>query len=391
MLILQKTESVFIWTNLAFLQKKTTPIVIQHKTFHTMETETIDIHPAPESRISSTDFNNLEFGKVISDHMLIAEYKDRQWGTPSIKPFGNLSLSPATMALHYGQSVFEGLKAFKMTDGNISIFRIDKHFNRLSQSLQRMCMPQVPVRLFTEGIRQLVTLDQAWVPDAPGCSLYIRPFVFASENRVGVHVSKEYLFLILTSPVGKYYEKPLRVKVEERYVRATKGGTGYTKCAGNYGGAFYPAQLAQQEGYDQVLWTDGSPELNIEESGTMNVMFVINNILTTPPLSDTILDGITRDSIITLARHMGISVEERKTSAYELKEALKKNTLQEAFGTGTAAVTSPIATIHIQGTDYHLPARHENSIAIKAGNLMNNIRLGTEKDIFGWNTVITVP
>ena len=216
------------------------------------------------------------------------------------------------LALHYGQIIFEGMKAFKMKDGSISIFRIEKHYERFCKSSERMCIPPIPFDRFNEGLQALVEVDANWVPSQDGYSLYLRPFVFASEERFGVKVSEEYKFIIFSGPVGPYYAQALKVKVEDKYRRAANGGTGFAKCAGNYGGAFYPTGLARKQGFDQVSWTDGSAELNIEESGTMNVMFLINDVLVTPAVSDSILDGVTRDSFITLAKDMGYKVEERQ-------------------------------------------------------------------------------
>ncbi|RYD91354.1 MAG: branched-chain amino acid aminotransferase, partial [Sphingobacteriales bacterium] len=282
------------------------------------------------------------FGTTVTDHMLTATYNREGWSTWQTEPFHNLSLSPTAMVFHYGQSIFEGMKAFRTVDGRVSIFRIEKHWQRFCASAERMCMPQVPKELFFEGLRTLVAQDAAWVPDAPEGALYLRPFLFATEERFGVGVSEEYQFITFSGPVTGLYDKALRVKVEDRYIRAAPGGVGYAKCAGNYGGALYPTQLAKAAGYDQVLWTDGSPDLNIEESGTMNVAFVIDGTLVTPPVSDTILDGVTRDSFITIAREWGMKVEERKISAWELADAAGKGTLEEAFGFGTAAVAAPI-------------------------------------------------
>jgi branched-chain amino acid aminotransferase len=251
-------------------------------------------------------------------------------------------------------------------------------------------MPEVPYEYFVEGIKQLVALDAGWVPEQEGSSLYIRPFVFASnQERFGVHESDQYRFMIFTGPVGPYYAKPLKVKVEDKFMRATHGGTGFAKCGGNYGASFYPAKLAKEQGFDQVLWTDGTPDLNIEESGTMNVMFVIDGTVVTPPLSDTILDGVTRDSFLALAAELGYKTEERKISANELAAAANKGLLQEAFGVGTAAVAAPISLIHIKGTDYQVPAIGEDSFMMKAKNLLSAIRMGRAADTHGWNTVIS--
>jgi branched-chain amino acid aminotransferase len=280
------------------------------------------------------------------------------------------------------------MKAFRMKDGQINIFRPFKHHERFNISLTRMCMPPVPEELFIHAIEKFAELDQAWVPSSTGASLYIRPFMFASEARFGVKVSEEYKFIIVAGPVGPYYAKPLRLKVEREFARAAKGGTGYAKCGGNYGGAFYPTQLAKEQGYDQVIWTDAAEHKYIEESGTMNVMFVINKTIVTPALSSSILDGVTRDSILTLATDMGYAVAERPVSVSEIKIALEDGTMREAFGAGTAAVVATIQTINIDGEDFDLPAWDESSFMMKVKNKLSNIRYGTEADLHEWNYMI---
>src|ERR1043165_6917457 len=244
--------------------------------------------------------------------MFPGTYKMVEWRKPQIVPFQNLSLAPTTLALHYAQSVFEGMKAFRMQDGSINIFRIDKHHERLNKSLHRMCMPAIPYELFFSALHQLVQTDKGWVPGNEDAALYIRPLVFASEGKLGVKIADEYTFIIMTAPVAMMYQKSLKVKVERQYIRAAKGGTGSTKCAGNYGSVFYPTQLAREEGFDQVLWMDAFDHQYIEESGTMNLLFVIDDKLVTPPLSDTILEGITRDSLLTIAKDLGMIVEKGK-------------------------------------------------------------------------------
>ena len=351
-------------------------------------TQEILIRKIRKSRIGEVDFSNIEFGKYISDHMLVCDYYDGEWQTPQILPFANLSLSPATLALHYGQSVFEGMKAFRMKDGSINIFRIDKHYDRLVKSLQRMCMQVPPKEIFAEGLKELVKLDKSWVPGENGSSLYIRPFVFASEAKFGVKVSGEYRFIVFSGPVGPYYAKQLRVKVEREYIRAAKGGAGYAKCAGNYGGAFYPTQLANEKGFDQVLWTDAKENKFIEESGTMNVMFVINGKLVTPGLSDSILDGVTRDSLIQLAKDKGVEVEERRISTDDLIAAFRNNSITEAFGAGTAAVVAPINLINIDGVDYKLPSYTINSLMNQLKQQLEGIRTGRAPDIYSWNNIV---
>jgi branched-chain amino acid aminotransferase len=275
-----------------------------------------------------------------------------------------------------------------MHDGSVNIFRIDKHYERFVKSLERMCMAVPPREVFTEGLMKLVETDSAWVPNAEGASLYLRPFVYASESRFGVKISSQYRFIIFTGPVQELYARPIKVKVETNYVRAAKGGTGFAKCGGNYGAAYYPTKLARQEGYDQVLWTDSKENNFIEESGMMNVMFVIDGVLVTPPLSDSILDGVTRDSILTLARDMGYPVEERRISLDELERAFRNYIITEAFGAGTAAVVAPIGTIHINGIDYQLPAYKPENLLNKVKHKLEAIRAGVEEDVYGWNCVV---
>ena len=352
-------------------------------------TSSITVERTKESRIGTVDFKNLEFGNHLSDHMLVADYDKGQWNTPRIVPFGDLRMSPAMLSLHYGQSVFEGMKAFRTNTGDINIFRPKKHLERLNRSLERMVMPAVPEELFLSGLQALIEVDQQWVPKEDGATLYIRPLVFATESRLGVKVSDQYKLIVMTSPVGPYQSKPYRLKVENQFVRTAEGGTGFAKCAGNYGGAFYPTHIARQEGFDQILWTDHKEHKYIDEVGMMNVMFVISGKLVTPKLTSAILEGVTRDSILTLARDMAIfPVEERKISMDEVKEAFTKGTLTEAFGTGTAAVVAPIAVIHIEGKDYHIPAAGPTSLQLQVKEKLNNMRLGFEPDRYGWNYII---
>ncbi len=348
----------------------------------------IPVERTTRSRISETDFNNLEFGKYISDHMLVAAYSDGQWQEMKVVPYGPIPMTPAILALHYGQSVFEGLKAFRNSAGDTCVFRATRHSERLNRSLERMCMPAISEEMFVQGIHALLEVDQAWIPSSAGASLYVRPLVFATETRFGVKISDEYLFVIMTSPVGPYFSKPLRVKVEDHFVRAAEGGTGYAKCAGNYGGAFYPTMLAREQGFDQVLWTDARNHDYIDEAGVMNVMFVVDGKLITPSLSSAILDGVTRDSILQLAPEMGMPTEERKISVEEITRGLETGTLTEAFGAGTAAVVSPIATITINGIDYNLPEPGPDSFQLRVKQKLNDIRMGLEPDVFGWNYII---
>jgi branched-chain amino acid aminotransferase len=340
------------------------------------------------SKIDEVDFNQLEFGKYFSDHMLVCDYRNGQWQTPEIVPYGNMMMSPSTLALHYGQTIFEGIKAFRMADGRINIPRIEKHHERFVKSAERMCMALIPKEIFVEGLLQLVALDRAWVPSQPGDALYMRPFMYASEERYGVKISDEYRFIIFTGPVPSMYVNPIKVKVETDYIRAARGGTGFAKCGGNYGAAFYPTQQARKEGYDQVLWTDAATNSFIEESGTMNALFVINGVLVTPAVSDSILDGITRDSLLTLANDLGYATEERPVSISELETAFANGSITEAFGAGTAAVVAPIKLISINGVDYELPAYNENSLLNRLSTHMLQLRQGVVPDVHGWNNII---
>jgi branched-chain amino acid aminotransferase len=349
------------------------------------KTVEINITKTTASKLQDTDFDNLTFGHILSDHMFVVDYADGQWQTPKIVPYAPLTINPANATLHYGQSVFEGLKAYKNGQGEVIVFRPDANYRRLNESAKRMCIPEVPEELFMEGLSQLLDLDREWVPSKPGCSLYIRPFIFATDEFLGIRPSLKYKFMILTSPVGHYYSKPVSVKVETQYSRAIEGGTGFAKAAGNYAGSLYPALQAQKQGYDQLLWTDGKTHQHIEESGTMNVMFVINGTLITAPTNTgTILKGITRDSVLTLAREMGMPLEERFLRVGELQESLENGSLQEAFGTGTAATVAHIQRINVNGTDYQLPQKPEDAFSIRILKKMDAIKYGLEEDTRGW-------
>ena len=350
----------------------------------------IPIKRTKDSRLPDVDFDQLEFGKYISDHMVVATYANKSWGNPGIVPYGDLPMSPAMLSLHYGQSVFEGMKAFKMNDGNISIFRLEKHHARLNKSLARMCMPEISLGMFAGSLHALVQLDHQWVPGKDGSSLYIRPVVFASEARLGVKVSDFYKFIVMTTPVGTYFNKPYRLKVEDYYVRTCEGGTGFAKCAGNYGGAFYPTQVARDEGFDQVLWTDHKVHEYIDEVGMMNVMFVIDGKLITPSLNTAILDGVTRDSILALAKEMGFPMEERRIKLEELEKGFKNGTITEAFGAGTAAVVAPIQSIRIHGVDYTVPLPDGHSFQLKIKKQLMDIRTGAAPDKHQWNYIIKI-
>jgi len=348
----------------------------------------IKVIQTKHSSLPGIDFDHLDFGKHVSDHMLVDDFYHGQWNETKIVPFANLSLSPTTLGLHYGQTVFEGMKAFRMQDGRINIFRIEKHFERFNRSLARMCMAQIPFEIFEEGLKQLIAVDKNWVPGDEQGSLYIRPFMFASEAKFGVKAADEYRFIIFTGPVGRLFSKPIKVKVEREFIRSAKGGTGFAKCGGNYGGALYPTTLAKEQGYDNVIWTDANEHKYIEESGVMNLMFIIDDVLITPPTSDSILDGVTRDSLLTIANDTGVKVEVRPVAVDEIVAAFKDNRITEIFGAGTAAVVAPIDTVGIDGVDYTVPAYTDSNIMFKLKRRLDAIRNGAEEDVYNWNTIV---
>jgi branched-chain amino acid aminotransferase len=344
----------------------------------------ITIQKTPTSRLSEVDFDHLAFGRSFADHMLVAEYADGEWKSVQIQPYGPLSYQPAMMSIHYGQAIFEGMKAYRSKKGEVLVFRPEENMKRFNKSALRMCMPEVPEEIFLGGLKQLIQLDNAWVPEKEGCSLYIRPFMFATDEYVGVSPSTTYKFIIFNCPVGSYYTKPLRVRVETDYIRAAKGGVGFAKNAGNYGGSLYPTVQANKAGYDQIIWTDAATHQYVEEAGTMNLLFIINGVLVTAPTGDTILDGVTRKSVIQIAKDWGIEVQERLLSVKELVDGISSGAVTEAFGAGTAAVIAPIQTIGFGGKDYELPARTEADFSAKVFNEISQIRLGEIADTRGW-------
>jgi len=344
----------------------------------------IQIHPISKSRIDEVDFNQLTFGRSFADHMLIAEYADGAWQSMTIQPYGPLSYQPAMMSIHYGQSIFEGMKGYRSSEGDVLVFRPQENFKRFNKSAVRMCLPEVKEEIFLGGLKKLLEIDNAWVPEKEGCSLYIRPFMFATDEYVGVSPSTTYKFIIFNCPVGSYYSKPLKVRVETEYIRAAKGGVGFAKNAGNYGGSLFPTQKAMQAGYDQIIWTDAATHQYVEEAGTMNLMFMVGGSLVTAPTGDTILDGVTRKSVIQIAKDWGIDVQERQLSVKELVNGILDGSVTEAFGAGTAAVIAPIQTIGFDGVDYQLPDKKESDFSSKVFTEINQIRLGQIKDTRGW-------
>jgi branched-chain amino acid aminotransferase len=350
----------------------------------TTDTLSIKVQKTTNSRINELDYNHITFGKLFSDHMFMADYENGSWNDCKILPYGPVLMSPSTSALHYGQAIFEGMKAYKNDKGEVSLFRpLDNH-KRINISAERMAMPSIPQEIFMEGLRTLVAMDKDWVPDTDGASLYIRPFIVGTDEFIGVKPSDNYRFYIITSPAGKYYNEPVKVLVETNYIRAVEGGVGYVKASGNYGRSLFPTKLAQQRGYQQIIWTDARNHRYLEESGTMNLMIVIDDVLITPPVGDTILAGITRDSVLTLARDWKIKVQERKISIDEVLDAHKRGTLEDAFGTGTAATIAQISTIGFEGKDYVLPAAEGRIFSNRVAQELENIRKGKAEDKHNW-------
>lgn len=356
---------------------------------HVEQMPQIKIYRVEQSRINEVDWDNLIFGKHYSDHMFVADYRDGQWTDLRIVPYEKISVYPALIAFHYGQEIFEGLKAYRTVNGRVAIFRPDKNIKRMNESARRMAMPEFPFDWFLEAMKKLVSIDKDWVPAGDDVALYIRPFMIATDEYVGVRPSDTYKLFIITSPVGPYYAKPLNVKVERKFVRAFPGGTGDAKAAGNYGGAMMPTALAKEEGFDQLLWTDGIHHEYIEESGTMNVFFIINGTIITPPLTGTILPGVTRDSIITLCRDIGVPVEERQITVRELFEAHEKGILEDAFGSGTAVTIHHIARItdilpNGERRTIELPSPEKREISNRLKEVLEGIKRGKYPDRHSW-------
>ena len=336
------------------------------------------------SRLASLDFKNIPFGHVFSDHMFVADYADGEWKNFEIMPFGYLPMHPANLAIHYGQSIFEGMKASKMHDGTPALFRAEMHVHRINASARRMCMPEIPEKLFLQAVETLVDIDRDWIPPAEGSSLYIRPFMFACDEALGVRPSDSYKFMIITGPVGPYYAKPVTLWAEEKYIRAAEGGMGEAKAAGNYAGALLATRLANQNGYDQIMWLDAAEHKYVQEAGTMNLMFIIDGTLVTPPTDGTILRGITRDTILKLMHDKGFPVEERNISVDELMEVYKAGKLEEAFGCGTAAVVSHVSEITYRDFKMVLPPVEKRKIGAMIKTTIDKLRSGEIADKFGW-------
>jgi branched-chain amino acid aminotransferase len=347
-------------------------------------TTDITVNKVEQSKLHEFSFENLPFGKYFTDHMLEADFENGEWKNVEIKPYQPLLLSPSLAALHYGQAIFEGIKAYKDREGNAYIFRPFDNFKRFNISAERMAMPQVPEEIFMEGMKQLVALDRNWIPAKEDHSLYIRPFMFSSDEMIGVRPSENYKFLTILSPTGPYYAAPMRIYVEEQYVRAVAGGIGYAKAAGNYGAAMYATAQAKKKGYDQVLWTDAVEHKYVQEIGTMNVIFIIGHKAITPDLgAGTILAGVTRDSVLTLLKEAGFTVEQRPLSIDEIIDAYKAGNLREVFGTGTAATISMLKELRYKDFVMTFDTdQWEVSPMIK--NWITDIREGRREDKYGW-------
>lgn len=344
----------------------------------------IPIQKVEKSKLKELNLTGVPFGKYFSDHMLEANYEDGEWKDLKIKPYQPFLLEPSIAALHYGQSIFEGIKAYKNNTGEAFIFRPMDSFHRFNISADRMQMPSIPEDIFIEGMRQLIALDKEWIPTAPDHSLYIRPFMFACDPVIGVRPSDQYKFLIILSPSGPYYSAPTRIYVEEKYVRAVPGGIGYAKAAANYGASMYPTAIAKKLGYDQVLWTDPFEHKYVQEMGTMNVFFIIGKKALTPGLdTGTILDGVTRSSVITLLKEMGYIVEERNINIDEVIEAYKTGELKEVFGTGTAATITMIKELRYKDFTMKFDVETWQTCA-KLKQWLTDIREGKKEDAYGW-------
>lgn len=346
-------------------------------------TQKIDIQKASTSRIGEVDFNNLTFGSTFSDHMFECDYKDGEWQNPTIKPYGPLTISPAAKVFHYGQAVFEGMKAFKDEASKVWLFRPEENFKRINKSSTRMAIPEFPKDLFFEALTTLVKMDKDWVRQGLGNSLYIRPFVMATQEGVSASPSTEYKFMILMSPAQAYYTGDVKVVIAEHYSRSANGGVGAAKAAGNYGAQFFPTNLAREKGFQQVIWTDASKHEYLEEAGTMNVFFRVNDTLLTAPVSDRILDGVTRKSVIALAKRDNVAVEERPVLVSEIVEAAKNGSLKEIFGAGTAAVISPVSAFSYKETVYDLE-KQEDGYAARFKKELMDIQYNRSEDPFGW-------
>ncbi|WP_282043577.1 branched-chain amino acid aminotransferase [Winogradskyella flava] len=342
----------------------------------------ISINKAEKSNLDKLDFDNIPLGTSFTDHMFICDYENGEWVSPRIMPMGLIPTHPAAMALHYGQAIFEGMKAYKNTGGEPMLFRPEQNAQRLNKSADRMGMPNVPEELFVEGLKELVSLEHNWIPPQQGSALYLRPFMYADEPFIGMRAATHYKFIIMASPAGPFFSKRIKLWAERQYIRAAHGGTGEAKAAGNYAAAIRPTELAKAKGYDQVLWLDAAEHRYIQEVGTMNIFFKIDGEFITPELDGSVLHGITRASVIDLLRDMDYKVSERKITIDEIKEASANGTLEEAFGTGTAVGIAYIQEIGMDEETIHVS--DESPVGLEVNNRLNAIKIGEQDDTFGW-------
>lgn len=348
-----------------------------------LATHEIDIVKSETSKIDKVDFDNLVFGRTFTDHMFFCDYEDGQWQQPKITPYGPMSMEPSARVFHYGQAVFEGMKAYKDDDGRVFLFRPQENFERINKSASRLAIPEFPQEFFFEGLKTLLNMDKQWIKGGKGNSLYIRPFVIATEAAISASPASKYRFMIICSPAKAYYTGGVRVLFAEKYSRSANGGVGFAKAAGNYAAQFYPTSLAQKKGFQQIIWTDANTHENLEEAGTMNIFFRVNDTLITAPTSDRILDGVTRKSVIQLANDCDIKTEVRPVSVKEIKEAAKNGSLKEIFGAGTAAVISPISAFEHGGDVFELES-NSDSYASLFKEKMLNIQHNLSEDPHGW-------
>ena len=347
----------------------------------------IEIKYIEKSTIDSVDFSNLPFGSVFSDHMLECDFVNGEWKIPVIKPYTPITLDPSSKIFHYGQSIFEGMKAYKDSDENTMLFRPLENFKRLNKSAERLMIPAIPEAIFMDGLKKLLEIDNQWIPKNEGSSLYIRPFMFASGNGFHASPANAYKFVICTAPSGAYFAGKIKVLIEEKYARAANGGVGFAKAGGNYAAQFYPTQLAIEKGYNQVIWTDDNTHQYIEEAGAMNIFIRINNTLITSPTSDRILDGVTRKSIIQMSKDLNIDIEVRKISVSEVVAAAQNGSLKEMFGAGTAAVISPISGFGYQNKDYDLPELTKPYASLLKKAIID-LQTNKTEDPYGWRVML---
>lgn len=346
-------------------------------------TTKIKVSKAKKSKIKDVDFENFSFGSVFTDHMFECEYVNGKWENPVIRPYEKISIEPSASVFHYGQAIFEGMKAFKDDNDNVFLFRPNENFERINKSAIRMSIPQIERNLFFSAIEQLVNLDKDWIKKGEGKSLYIRPFIIATDYAIQAVASNNYKFMIICAPATLYYTKKLSVLIADKYSRAASGGFGYAKAAGNYAGQFYPTNLAKKSGFDQVIWTDSNEHKYIEEAGTMNIFFRIDNELYTAPTTDTILDGITRKSIIEIAKNNGIAVNIKKISVQEIISASNEKRLKEIFGTGTAAIVSQVSGFKYKDEYFEVNEQNDSYAELLKTKLLN-IQTNQSKDPLGW-------